>query len=52
MLVKRQGDFEPLLIVRIAENFDFTGKLINREDLSEGEGRFIKARLRSKGNLR
>lgn len=46
VLVKRQGDFEQLLIVRIDENFEFTGKLINRKNLSEGEGRFIKARLR------
>ena len=46
VLVKRQGDFEQLLIVRIDENFEFTGKLIDRKNLSEGEGRFIKARLR------
>lgn len=52
VLVKRQGDFEQLLIVRIDENFEFTGKLINREDLSEGEGRFIKARLRDADSIR
>lgn len=52
VLVKRQGDFEQLLIVRIDENFEFTGKLINREDLSEGEGRFIKARLRDADGAR
>jgi hypothetical protein len=52
VLVKRQGDFEQLLIVRIDEHFEFTGKLINREDLSEGEGRFIRARLRDVGDPR
>jgi len=52
VLVKRQGDFEQLLIVRIDEHFEFTGKLINREDLSEGEVRIIKARLRVAGDPR
>jgi hypothetical protein len=46
VLVKSQGDFEQLLIVRIDENFEFTGKLFEREDLSGGEGKFLKARLR------
>lgn len=52
VMVKSQGNFEQLLIVRIDENFEFTGKLINREDLSEGEGRFIKARLRDADSSR
>jgi hypothetical protein len=46
VLVKRQGDFEQLLIVRIDEDFQFTGKLIDRERLRDGGGKFLKARLR------
>lgn len=42
--VRRQGDFEQLLIVRIDEEFQFTGKLIDRERLSDGGGRFLRAR--------
>jgi hypothetical protein len=44
--VKSQGDFEQLLIVRIDENFEFTGKLFEREELSGGDGKFLWARLR------
>ncbi len=46
VVVKSQGDFERLLIVRIDENFEFTGKLFDREELSGGQGRFLRARLR------
>lgn len=49
VLVKSQGDFEQLLIVRIDKDFGFTGKLIDREELSGGEGRFLKARMRDAG---
>ena len=45
VIVKSQGDFEQLLIVRIDGNFEFTGKLLDREELSGGEGRFPKARM-------
>jgi hypothetical protein len=45
VIVKRQGDFEQLLIVRIDEEFQFTGKLVDRERLSDGRGRFLRARL-------
>lgn len=45
VLVKSQGDFEQLLIVRIDENFEFTGKIFEREELSGGEGKFLRARL-------
>lgn len=45
VLVKRQGDFEQLLIVRINQNFQFTGKLIDRSTLAEGSGRFLRARM-------
>lgn len=46
VLVKRLGDFEQLLIVRIDENFQFTGKLIDRSRLMGGGGRFLRARTR------
>jgi hypothetical protein len=45
VLVKRQGDFEQLLIVRIDEVFQFTGKLIDRSRLTDGGGRFLRARM-------
>lgn len=45
VLVKNQGDFEQLLVVRIDQNFEFTGKLFDREDLSGGRGRFLRTRL-------
>lgn len=46
VLVKSQGDFEQLLVVRIDQNFEFTGKLFAREELSGGQGRFLRTRLR------
>jgi hypothetical protein len=45
VLVKRHGNFEQLLIVRIDEDFQFTGKLIDRGTLSDGGGRFLRARM-------
>jgi hypothetical protein len=45
VLVKRQGDFEQLLIVRIDRDFQFTGKLIDRSRLLSGGPRFLRARL-------
>lgn len=45
VVVKRQGDFEQLLIVRIDGEFQFTGKLIDRARLADGGGRFLRARL-------
>ncbi|MBE2244191.1 MAG: hypothetical protein IAE86_15655, partial [Burkholderiaceae bacterium] len=44
-IVKSQGDFEKLLVVRIDENFEFTGKLFDRDELKGGGGRFLRARL-------
>lgn len=46
VVVKSQGDFEQLLIVRVDHNFAFTGKLFDRNDLAGGDGRFLRARLR------
>lgn len=43
--VKRQGNFEQLLIVRIDQNFEFRAKLIDRTELEGGTGKFLKGRL-------
>lgn len=45
VLVKSQGDFEKLLIVRIDQDFQFQGKLIDRNELSGGAGKYLKGRL-------
>lgn len=45
VIVKSQGDFEKLLVVRIDENFEFTGKLFDRDELTGGGGKFLRARL-------
>jgi hypothetical protein len=50
VVVKRQGNFEQLLIVRIDEDFRFTSRLIDRDELASGGGRFIKARMRGTGS--
>lgn len=44
--VKRTGDFAQLLIVRISEHFEFTGKLIDREKLQDAGGKMLKGPLR------
>lgn len=41
--VKRAGNFNKLLIVKITEDFTFEGKLIARKDLPTGEGKHAKA---------
>jgi hypothetical protein len=46
VVVKSQGDFDRLLIVRIDENFAFTGKFFDRKELAGGGGKFLRARLR------
>ncbi len=48
--VKRQGDFEQLLIVRIDEDFQFTGKLLDRTKLFDGGGKFLRARMNDGGD--
>ena len=47
--VKSHGNFEQLLIVRIDENFEFAGKLIDRDELADGGGRFLRARMPESG---
>jgi hypothetical protein len=43
--VKRKGDFEQLLIVRIDEDFQFAGKLFDRSELKGANGKFLRGRL-------
>jgi hypothetical protein len=47
VLVKRQGDFEQLLIVRIDQNFEFRGKLLERSELKGIAGKFLKGRFKN-----
>jgi len=49
VIVKSRGDFEQLLIVRIDENFEFTGKLMDRDKLTDGGGKFLRARMQDAG---
>src|SRR5688500_1539649 len=46
VIVKRQGDFEQLLIVRIDRDFQFQGKLLNRSELKGTAGKFLKGRFK------
>ncbi len=46
VLVKSQGNFEQLLIVRIARDFQFQGKLIDRSELNGASGKFLSGRFR------
>lgn len=44
VMVKSQGNFEKLLIIRIDRRFQFQGKLIDRSELG-GAGKYLKGRL-------
>ncbi len=46
VLVKSQGNFEQLLIVRIDQNFEFRAKLSDRSELRGGTGKFLKGRMK------
>jgi hypothetical protein len=46
VLVKRQGDFEQVLIVRIDQNFEFRGKLLERSELKGASCKFLKGRFK------
>lgn len=46
VFVKRQGNFEQLLIVRIDQDFQFQGKLIDRSELNGTAGKFLSGRLK------
>jgi hypothetical protein len=45
VLVKNQGDFEQLLIVRINRDFQFQGKLFDRSLLKGNASKFLKGRF-------
>ena len=44
-MVKSQGNFEQLLIVRIDRDFKFRGKLFDRTELKGGAGKFLRGRV-------
>ena len=46
VIVKSQGNFEQLLIVRIDRDFQFQGKVIDRSELKGASGKFLRGRLR------
>jgi len=45
VLVKSQGNFEQLLIVRIDRDFQFRSKLIDRSELKGGTGKHLRGRF-------
>ncbi len=45
VLVKNQGNFEQLLIIKIDRDFQFQGKLFDRNQLKGSTGKFLKGRL-------
>lgn len=45
VLVKRQGNFEQLLIVRIDRDFQFQGKLFDRSELKAASIKFLSGRF-------
>lgn len=46
VLIKSQGNFEQLLIVRIDRDFQFQGKLFSRSELNGVAGKFLRGRLK------
>ena len=40
--VKRAGNFNKLLVVRITENFEFESKLVDRKTLGKGKGKHVR----------
>lgn len=45
VLIKRQGDFEQVLIVRVDADFQFEGRLLDRSALKGGSGKYLNGRL-------
>lgn len=45
VLVKKQGDFEQLLIVQIDRKFQFQAKIFDKEELKGNSGKFLKGRF-------
>lgn len=40
--VKRAGNFNKLLVIKVSENFEFEGRFIDRKQLSKGEGTHVR----------
>ncbi len=40
--VKRAGNFNKLLVIRISEEFEFEAKMIDRKNLKKGKGKYAK----------
>lgn len=40
--VKRSGNFNKLLIVRISDDFTFEGRFVRRKNISKGEGKYAR----------
>ena len=51
VLVKSQGNFEQLLIIRIDRDFQFQGKLFDRSKLAGASGKFLKGRLKDDAGI-
>ncbi|QSX77966.1 hypothetical protein [Agrilutibacter solisilvae] len=51
VLVKSQGDFEQLLIIRIGRDFQFQGKLFDRSELAGASGKYLRGRLKGDAGL-
>ena len=47
VIVKSQGNFEQVLIVRIDQNFKFRAKLIDRTAVKEGAGKYLKIQFKA-----
>lgn len=45
VMVKSQGNFEQLLIVRIDQNFEFSGKIFDRSELKGGAGKLLRGKF-------
>lgn len=45
VIVKSQGNFEQLLIVRISSDFKFQSKIFNRSELKGADGKYLSRRL-------
>jgi hypothetical protein len=46
VFVKRQGNFEQLLVVRIDQEFQFQGKLFDRDELKGVSGKFLRGQFK------
>lgn len=40
--VKRQGNFNKLLVVKISEDFEFEARMLDRKEMSKGKGKLAK----------